>query len=237
MTEMRVRDDLIARPLSGTIGAVIEGVDLREVTDAEVAAIRRIWLERKVVFFPSQHLDPDSHLAFAARFGDLTEGHPVIPGIEGNPKIFQIDYSDDREVYASYGDAAKTAGLDWHTDVTFVRRPPMGSILSAVTIPPSGGDTMFSDQAAAFAAAMLMRGTTVHTLRPDSGACSSTLPSPSASPSSSSARVRRCWPSSTAMRCAQSSPSATTGRPAMSAFGTTEPPSMRSSATIGTRRG
>ena len=152
MTEMRVRDDLIARPLSGTIGAVIEGVDLREVTDAEVAAIRRIWLERKVVFFPSQHLDPDSHLAFAARFGDLTEGHPVIPGIEGNPKIFQIDYSDDREVYASYGDAAKTAGLDWHTDVTFVRRPPMGSILSAVAIPPSGGDTMFSDQAAAFAA-------------------------------------------------------------------------------------
>jgi taurine dioxygenase len=152
MTDVQMRGDLLVRPLSGTIGAVIEGVDLRDVSDAEVAAIRQTWLERKVVFFTGQHLDPDTHLAFASRFGELTEGHPVIPGLSGNPNIFQIDYSDNREVYASYGDAARTAGLDWHTDVTFVRRPPMGSILSAVTIPPSGGDTMFSDQAAAFAA-------------------------------------------------------------------------------------
>ena len=152
MTDMQVRGELMVRPLSGTIGAVVEGVDLRDVSDREVAAIRQVWLERKVLFFPGQHLDADGHLSFAEHFGDLTEGHPVIPGLEGNPNIFQIDYSDNREVFASYGDAARTAGLDWHTDVTFVRRPPMGSILSAVAIPPSGGDTMFSDQGAALRA-------------------------------------------------------------------------------------
>ena len=150
MTDLRVRGDLMVRPLSGTIGAVIEGVDLRDLGATEVAAIRQVWLDRKVVFFPGQHLDPESHLCFAANFGDLTEGHPVIPGLAGNPNIFQIDYSDNREVFASYGETARTSGLDWHTDVTFVRRPPMGSILSAVAIPPSGGDTMFSDQGAAF---------------------------------------------------------------------------------------
>ena len=48
--------------------------------------------------------------------------------------------------------ATRSRGLDWHTDVTFVERPPVGSILRAIVIPPSGGDTLFSDQQAAFAA-------------------------------------------------------------------------------------
>jgi len=112
-----------------------------------------VWLARKVVFFPGQHLDPEEHLAFAARFGEPTEGHPVIPGIEGRPEVFEIDYSAAAELYSSYGDVATyDRGISWHTDVTFVKRPPLGSILRAVAIPESGGDTMFSDQQAAFAA-------------------------------------------------------------------------------------
>jgi taurine dioxygenase len=145
--------DIDVTPLSGTIGAVINGVDLRDLDDVTVAAIRRVWLDRKVVFFPDQHLDPDAHLAFASHFGTPTEGHPVIPGVDGYPRIFEIDYSKAREVYANYGDVAtRSQGLDWHTDVTFVERPPLGSILRAVEVPPSGGDTLFSDQEAAFEA-------------------------------------------------------------------------------------
>jgi len=151
MTLLDTQVKLDYTPLSGTIGAVIHGVDLRDVDDATVAAIREIWLEKKVVFFQNQHLDPDSHLAFAARFGTPTEGHPVIPGIEGYPNIFEIDYTKAREIYANYGDVVtRKQGLDWHTDVTFVKRPPLGSILNAKVIPPSGGDTMFADQQAAF---------------------------------------------------------------------------------------
>jgi len=136
--------------LSGSIGAVIRGLDLRDLDESTVAAVRQVWLERKVVFFPGQHLDPDSHLAFAARFGNPTEGHPVIPGIAGYPNIFEIDYTKARELYATYGDVTtRRQGINWHTDVTFVKRPPLGSILNAKVIPPSGGDTMWSDQGAA----------------------------------------------------------------------------------------
>lgn len=150
ITEQDVQLDVT--PLSPTIGAVIRGLDLRDVDDATVAAIRREWLARKVVFFPDQHLDPTSHQAFAARFGELTEGHPVIPGLLGSPNVFEIDYSKPRTIYANYGDVAtRRHGLDWHTDVTFVPRPPVGSILRAVVIPPAGGDTLFSDQVAAYA--------------------------------------------------------------------------------------
>ena len=151
MTLANHQVELDVTPLSGTIGAVIRGLDLRDVDDATIAAIRATWLDRKVVFFPGQHLEPDAHLAFAARFGVPTEGHPVIPGIAGNPNIFEIDYTKSRDVYASYGDVStRQQGLDWHTDVTFVARPPLGSVLNAVEIPRSGGDTMWSDQQAAF---------------------------------------------------------------------------------------
>jgi taurine dioxygenase len=136
--------------LSGSIGAVIRGLDLRNLDEETVAAVRQVWLERKVVFFPGQHLDPDSHLAFASYFGTPTEGHPVIPGIAGYPNIFEIDYTKARELYATYGDVTtRRQGINWHTDVTFVKRPPLGSILNAKVIPPSGGDTLWSDQGAA----------------------------------------------------------------------------------------
>jgi taurine dioxygenase len=145
--------DLDVRPLSGTIGAEIRGIDLRHDLDAAtIAEIRKVWLERKVVFFPGQRLEPAQHIAFATRFGETTEGHPVVPGLPDHPEVFEIDYTSSRKRYATYGNVNnRSRGLSWHTDVTFVARPPMGSILRAVTIPPSGGDTLFSDQQAAFA--------------------------------------------------------------------------------------
>jgi alpha-ketoglutarate-dependent taurine dioxygenase len=153
MTSTLSGTTLDVRPLSGSIGAEIHGVDLRHADDDTIGQIRRVWLDRKVVFFPAQHLDQAEHQAFASRFGDLTEGHPVVPSVDGFPNIFEIDYSKARELYDSYGDlAARSQGISWHTDVTFVRRPPAGSILRAVVIPEAGGDTAFSNQQAAFEA-------------------------------------------------------------------------------------
>ena len=149
-----IADDvkLDVTPLSGAIGALIRGVDLRQPLDpGTVRAIRRVWLDRKVVFFPAQHLTPDEHIAFARRFGEPTEGHPVVPGLDGFPEVFEIDYTAAGELYAAYGEiSARSRRVSWHTDVTFVARPPLGSILRAVEVPASGGDTLFSDQQAAF---------------------------------------------------------------------------------------
>jgi alpha-ketoglutarate-dependent taurine dioxygenase len=144
--------DVDITPLSGTIGAELRGVDLKRALDADtVSAIRSALLRYAVVFFPGQHLNPDEHVAFARNFGEVTPAHPVLPGLPGYPEVFEIDYSKARQLRETYGDVVdRYDGLSWHTDVTFVQRPPLGSILNAVVIPPSGGDTMFSDQRAAY---------------------------------------------------------------------------------------
>jgi len=144
--------DVDITPLSGTIGAELRGIDLKRALDADtVTAIRSALLRYAVVFFPGQHLNPDEHVAFARNFGEVTPAHPVLPGLPGYPEVFEIDYSKARQLRETYGDVVdRYDGLSWHTDVTFVQRPPLGSILNAVVIPPSGGDTMFSDQRAAY---------------------------------------------------------------------------------------
>ncbi len=155
-TVTQERVELDVRPLSGTIGAEIRGLNLKAPLDAAtVDSIRRTLHRYRVVFFPGAHLGPDEHIAFARNFGELTPAHPVIPGIDGYPEVFEIDYSATAKLAAAYGDVAKNrsrpgGGISWHTDVTFVERPPLGSILNAVVIPEAGGDTMWSDQVAAY---------------------------------------------------------------------------------------
>ena len=93
-----------------------------------------------MLFFRGQHLDPDSQVALGNRIGEFTVSHPVVPGIdEAHTEIYALDSADD-----GYADV-------WHTDVTFVKRPPLGSILRAVTLPPNGGDTNWADLELAFA--------------------------------------------------------------------------------------
>ena len=139
-------------PLSGTIGAEIRGLDLHQTLDPEsLAAVRQALLDYKVIFFPGAHLNPQEHKEFAALFGPITEAHPVIPGIEEHKEVFEIDYTRARELYkaakktSEYGDRER-----WHTDVTFVEEPPLGSILNAIVIPPAGGDTLWADTQAAY---------------------------------------------------------------------------------------
>jgi len=147
--------DLGVRPLSRLIGAQITGLDLhRSLDDREVTAVRALLHHYKVLFFRGHHLTPDQHLAFAEQFGESTEGHPIIPGLPGNPNVFEIDSSEAEQYRAAFEQAAPgdADARVWHTDVTFVERPPSASIQNAVVIPDAGGDTQWSNQAAAFAA-------------------------------------------------------------------------------------
>jgi taurine dioxygenase len=127
-------------PLGPGFGAVVRGVDLAAASDATVAAVRRALTDHKVLFFRDQELDPDSQIALGNRLGRLTSSHPVVPGLdEAHAEIYALDSADN-----GFADV-------WHTDVTFVRRPPLGSILRAVTLPPSGGDTNWADLELAYA--------------------------------------------------------------------------------------
>jgi taurine dioxygenase len=130
------------RPLTPTIGAVIEGVDLGQGVSADLAeALRQALLAHQVIFFEDQHLTPVQHRDFAARFGAL-HTHPLYPGVPEAPELFILD-----------NHAGNPTDNDaWHTDVTFIETPPMGSILYAKSLPASGGDTIWANMKAAYEA-------------------------------------------------------------------------------------
>lgn len=132
--------ELTITPLGPSFGARIDGIDLADATDADVAAVRAALVDSKVLFFRGQRLDADGQVALGNRLGEVTASHPVREGLDdAHPEIYAIDSYD-----GGFADI-------WHTDVTFVRRPPMGSILRAVELPPYGGDTSWADLELAYA--------------------------------------------------------------------------------------
>jgi alpha-ketoglutarate-dependent sulfate ester dioxygenase len=128
------------RRLAGRLGAELTGIDAANSTEESVAFVRNALLKHRVVFLRDQHLDYDSEVAFAQRFGSLTLGHPTIPSPTGRPLLEEIDSKKG-------GPANK-----WHTDVTFVDRPPAFTFLHGVIIPPVGGDTVWANTVSAYAA-------------------------------------------------------------------------------------
>ena len=130
------------RPLTPTIGALIEGVDLAKRLDDEVLGeIHAALLAHQVIFFEDQQITPVQHRDFAARFGAL-HTHPLYPGVPEAPELFILDNHRDNP----------TDNDSWHTDVTFIETPPMASILYAKHLPPLGGDTVWSNMKAAYEA-------------------------------------------------------------------------------------
>lgn len=141
---------ITVRPIAGALGAEIEGVDIGKGLDAEtVATVRQALLDHLVIFFRDQEISSDSFLAFARAFGDPAE-YPLLPGVDGYPMITEIaKYEHDRNNF----------GGIWHSDTTYLKRPPMGSMLYALEVPPYGGDTMWANQCLAYEAlSETMRG-------------------------------------------------------------------------------
>jgi taurine dioxygenase len=134
------------RPMSGYIGAELFGVDLSQpLAPAIVAEIRAALLKWKVVFFRDQHITRAQHVAFGRMFGDVTLAHPVLPPeYPEHPEILLLDNKKFGLI-----DGAKVESR-WHTDVTFVPNPPMGSILRGVVVPEYGGDTQWSNLVVAY---------------------------------------------------------------------------------------
>ena len=128
------------KPIAGRIGAKIKGVNLAEkISDEIISEIRKALVEYKVIFFRGQELDANGQVDFARRFGEITTAHPTVPSLPEHPEVLDLDYS--RTV---------ARANNWHTDVTFVDRPPLGSVLRALVIPPAGGDTIWANSVTAY---------------------------------------------------------------------------------------
>lgn len=125
--------------LTGTTGAVIEGVDLRQASPEIVAAIESAVLEHLVLVFPGQSLQPAEQVAFGRLLGHLD----VAP--------FGPKHPDQSEMTVLDQESPKGEGADsWHSDNTFLSEPPSYTMLQAVELPETGGDTCWSNMYEAY---------------------------------------------------------------------------------------
>ena len=129
--------------IGSALSAEISGVDLSQPLAAATRdAIRRALLEHLVLVFRDQRLTPAQLTAVGAAFGALNV-HPFHQPIEGHDYVLAI--------LKEPADAVNIGGR-WHTDVTFLEEPVMGSLLYAEEVPAVGGDTLFANTYLAYEA-------------------------------------------------------------------------------------
>lgn len=122
------------------LGAEVDGLDLREPIDEPTKRALISGLhEHQVLFFRDQPIEPVHHRALADVFGTPV-AHPAYPTVDGFPEINILESTPD----------TPTKIDTWHTDMTFLEHPPLGSILRARVVPEVGGDTLFASLFAAF---------------------------------------------------------------------------------------
>ena len=122
-------------------GATVRGVDLtRALTPETVSAIRKAWLIHHVLAFPDQVMTDDDLERFTLAFGGFGVD-PFIAPIPGHEHIIAVERQAD--------ELSPLFAENWHSDWSFQARPPAGTCLYGITIPPIGGDTLFANQHAA----------------------------------------------------------------------------------------
>jgi taurine dioxygenase len=127
--------------ISGALGAEISGVDLsQDLDDNVIAEIREALVDNCVIFFRNQKLTPEQHIAFGRRFGEL-QIHDFVDGMNRHPEIIEVRKEENE---------LRNFGGGWHSDVSYLEVPALGSVLYALEVPAYGGDTMFANQYLAY---------------------------------------------------------------------------------------
>lgn len=128
------------KPLSGNIGAEIDGINLKKISKEQFKEIKIVFGKYGVIFFRNQNLSPEEEIIFAELWGEININR-FFTNLEGYPKIALVSKEPDQK---------KNIGGAWHTDHTYDLEPAMGSILFAHQVPKKGGDTLFSSMYAAY---------------------------------------------------------------------------------------
>jgi len=137
-------------PTGAALGAEVGGVDLRAINDAEFEQIHRAWLDHLVLLFRGQSLTDDDLIAFSRRFGELDWAPVQETGrrfVEGHPEIYVVSNVIENGVPIGSLGAGEAV---WHTDMSYLERPPKASMLYALEIPPDGGNTYFCNMYRAY---------------------------------------------------------------------------------------
>ncbi|MDB5999463.1 MAG: putative TauD/TfdA family dioxygenase [Rhizobacter sp.] len=141
------------QPVSPAVGALVEGVDVARLTDSDFAVIEAAWYAHSALVFRGQRLGDDDLIRFSRRFGELDP-----PPVNENGKTFVADHPEIyvvSNVVGADGVAIGSLGAGeavWHTDMSYLAEPPDASMLYALEVPPSGGDTWVLSMEAALKA-------------------------------------------------------------------------------------
>jgi len=131
---------LTVTPVCGALGGEVSGIDLGQLlSEATMQEIHQALLEYEVLFFRDQNLSPEAQTRFAEWFG-APQLHQAYPHVEGYPHITILENDKDNPSKIEM----------WHTDMTFRKNPPLGSVLHGVIIPEGCGDTVFASMSSAY---------------------------------------------------------------------------------------
>ena len=141
---------IVVGPTGAALGAEIRNADLRTIDDGDFAVISGAWHDHLALVFRDQTLNDEELIAFSKRFGELDWAPVQESGrrfVEGHPEIYVVsNVLEDGVPIGSLGAGEAT----WHTDMSYLKVPPKASILYALEVPPSGGDTYFNNMYAAY---------------------------------------------------------------------------------------
>ena len=132
-----MKNALRVERIAASLGAEVHGIKLASVDDEAAREIEALLWEHQVLLFPDQHLGNEEHVAFGQFFGEL-EGHPHLENVGEEQRLFVLK--------ASRGGVAD----EWHSDLTFLPKPALVSILQMMKCPDVGGDTLWANLYQAF---------------------------------------------------------------------------------------
>jgi taurine dioxygenase len=146
--------EISVKPTGHGIGAEITGIDLQKRLSPEQRnSLASIWNEHLVLLFRQQPVTDQQLMAFAQNFGDLAQASSSdaaskFGGYDGVPPEIGVVSNIIKAGKSIGGLGAGEAA--WHSDTSFVEFPLAGSFLHALEVPPTGGDTSFSNMYAAY---------------------------------------------------------------------------------------
>ncbi len=146
----RAAPTLALKPLHPALGAEVGGIDLSQtLDDATFRAIESAWHEHGVLLFRKQSFDDLQQVAFAARFGELATTLKAYEGAKVHPALMFVT-NEMRD--GKYIGALPDGEMFFHSDMCYLERPLSASMLYAMALPPTGGNTLFAGMHAAFEA-------------------------------------------------------------------------------------
>jgi taurine dioxygenase len=137
-------------PITAALGACVEGVDLAEITPSEFRQLYEVWKKHHVLVLRGQRISNAQFERFSAMLGELDPppnqgaGRKSVPGY---PNLYVVSNrkNAEGEPIGALGDGEAS----WHTDMSYLERPPFASMLWSVELPSTGGDTWFASMPAA----------------------------------------------------------------------------------------